>query len=94
MLEIVNGVAVRDLPRETGVNMLVAAFPLDVDAAEQIMGDVGNTFFVEPDTASPTVAPPSAMVGGVVVDSNEEPRKTTLVNDGDGHFDEVEDTDD
>ncbi|MDD3310964.1 DUF1073 domain-containing protein [Pseudodesulfovibrio sp.] len=44
MMEIVASVAMGTLPRESGVEMLLAAFPLDRSQAEQIMGRVGRGF--------------------------------------------------
>jgi uncharacterized protein len=43
--EIVQSVARRDLPRDSGLAMMLAAFPIDEQQAEAIMGDVGRTFF-------------------------------------------------
>jgi hypothetical protein len=45
--EIVLDVASRAIPRETGVAMLVASFPLDAAQADAVMGPVGRTFFAE-----------------------------------------------
>lgn len=44
MMQIVANVATGVLPRESGVQMLLAAFPLGPDQAERIMGDVGRGF--------------------------------------------------
>lgn len=44
MLEIITSVADGTIPRQTGVMILSAAFPLDVAQAEAIMGEVGGTF--------------------------------------------------
>lgn len=61
-LEIVGQVARRELPRPTGVSMLVAFFNIEVTRAEAIMGDVGKTFFATPEPAAApadtTPAPP------------------------------------
>jgi hypothetical protein len=46
-LEIVTAVASRGLPRSTGVEMLVAFFGLTREVAESVMGDVGQSFFVQ-----------------------------------------------
>ena len=43
---IVSDVAAGLLPRETGVKMIAAAFPLSEEEADDIMGEVGKTFFV------------------------------------------------
>ncbi len=45
--EIVIDVAGRALPRETGVAMIVAAFPLDAAQADAVMGEVGRSFFAD-----------------------------------------------
>jgi phage-related protein (TIGR01555 family) len=55
--EIVEKVAMRLLPRETGVAMLTAFFPLNPAQANKVMGPVGKTFFAE---APPT--PPAGQV--------------------------------
>lgn len=55
MMNIVQEVAQRFLPRETGIEMIVASFSVPRDAAERIMGEVGTTFFVAPTT--PVAAP-------------------------------------
>jgi hypothetical protein len=48
--EIVQAVADRMLPRESGISMLSAFFNLPEDVADRIMGSVGRTFFSpEPD---------------------------------------------
>lgn len=43
--EIVLAVGAREIPREVGLEMIVAAFPIDRAKAEAIMGPVGRTFF-------------------------------------------------
>lgn len=45
---IVQSVATRELPRESGIAMMLAAFPITSTQAEAIMGTVGRTFFAEP----------------------------------------------
>jgi hypothetical protein len=44
MVEIVTQVAVGALPRDSGINMLMAAFTLSIAQAEKIMGSVGRGF--------------------------------------------------
>lgn len=44
MLEIVTNVATGQIPRSTGVAIMVAAFPLSQEQAEEIMGTVGDGF--------------------------------------------------
>jgi len=43
--EIVSAVASRAIPRETGIQLITAAFPIDLAQAEKIMGEVGRSFF-------------------------------------------------
>jgi len=50
-LTIVQSVASRALPRESGVKMLVAFFNLPETVAERVMGSTGKTFFVDADEA-------------------------------------------
>ena len=50
---IVQQVALRQLPRDSGVAQLVEFFNLAPDKAERIMGAVGKTFFVEVAEAPP-----------------------------------------
>lgn len=60
MVTIVEAVAARQLPRETGVALIVAAFPVSPEEADQIMGEVGRTFFAQetPDPADPATPEP------------------------------------
>lgn len=44
MVSIVTQVAMGELPRDSGINILLAAFPITKDAAESIMGEAGNGF--------------------------------------------------
>lgn len=44
MVQIVSSVAAGTLPRESGVQMLLAAFPITSEQAEKIMGEVGRGF--------------------------------------------------
>lgn len=44
MVQIVSSVGSGQLPRESGVQMLMAAFPVDRTQAEKIMGEVGKGF--------------------------------------------------
>ena len=48
---IVVAVAQGQLPRETGVQMLVTFFNIEATTAEQLMGDVGGSF--TPDDEGP-----------------------------------------
>jgi HK97 family phage portal protein len=46
--EIVQAVAAGQLPRESGVAIIIAAFPITPEQAEEIMGEVGRGFTPEP----------------------------------------------
>lgn len=59
MLDVVNRVALSQLPRASGVAMLVGAFGLTADSAEAIMGEVGRGFTPKP-PVEPTPAPVTA----------------------------------
>jgi uncharacterized protein len=48
MLEIIRDVAAGRIPRSTGVQLLHAAYPLGLEDAERIMGDVGAGFVPSP----------------------------------------------
>jgi hypothetical protein len=52
----VQQVAIGAIPRETGIGLILAAFPLTADQAEKIMGAVGDGFV--PVTANATSAAP------------------------------------
>jgi phage-related protein (TIGR01555 family) len=54
-LDIVSKVALGQLPRDTGVNMLTAFFPLSPAQANKVMGSVGRGFTIEqqPPAAAP-----------------------------------------
>lgn len=47
-VEIVKSVATREMPRESAIGMLMEFFQLTRDGAERVLGDVGRSFFVEP----------------------------------------------
>lgn len=53
MVQIVSQVAAGLLPRDSAVQMLLAAFPVTREQAEKIMGDVGRGFSVSPDQVQP-----------------------------------------
>ena len=57
-MSIVERVALGDLPRHSGVEMLVEFFQLEKERAEAIMGAVGNTFSVEKPEPKPFGEPP------------------------------------
>lgn len=56
---IVMNVATGLLPRDTGIALIVAAFPLSEDQAENIMGSVGAGFAPKSPDATPPPAPPT-----------------------------------
>jgi SPP1 gp7 family putative phage head morphogenesis protein len=47
LIEILLLVATEQLPRDSGLNLIMIAFNIDADSAEDIMGDIGATFFIE-----------------------------------------------
>ncbi len=47
LVEVVKSVALKQMPRETGIEIIVAAFPVDRDTANRLMGPTGATFFAE-----------------------------------------------
>jgi hypothetical protein len=55
LLEIVGQVVAGQLPRQTAIEVIVSAFPIDRAQADRILGDVGRTFTptVPPETDSP-----------------------------------------
>jgi HK97 family phage portal protein len=73
MLDIVNAVATGAMPRDTGVAIMAASFPIDIETAEKIMGEVGASF---------TVEPPSPPDFGNQ-DDDEEPPESDDTDDGD-----------
>lgn len=46
---VVARVAAREIPRATGVELLVQAFELDAEAADRAMGEAGRTWFTAPE---------------------------------------------
>ena len=53
-------VAAKQLPRETGVRTIAAAFPLSEKEADRVMGEVGRSFFSAPPPGSePAPAAPT-----------------------------------
>jgi hypothetical protein len=54
---IVSDVANGLIPRETGIELIVAAFPLSLEQAEKIMGSVGRGFVPKGNDAPPATAP-------------------------------------
>lgn len=52
LMAIVQAVAAGQMPRDTGIEMITAAFPIDRERADRIMGEVGRGFVPAP--------PPSA----------------------------------
>lgn len=87
MLDIVGRVALGELPRETGVEIIAAAFPLDREAAGRVMGEVGKTFFVE-------TAPAPAPAPGVPTPPDPDPDPEEPEETGSSHEpDDPEDDD-
>lgn len=58
--DIVLSVAAGDLPRDSGIAMITAAFPLSTDQAERIMGTIGQGFVPPPKPTPPTPPAPPA----------------------------------
>lgn len=58
--DIVLAVSSGDLPRQSGIEMMLAAFPLTSEQAEKIMGEVGNGFVpsAEPAAGGADAEPP------------------------------------
>lgn len=59
MLEIVNNVAKGAIPRETGVEIIAAGFPVSVDESDKIMGEVGKGFKPEDQPKDQPKKPPN-----------------------------------
>lgn len=55
MVSMMQQVASRQLPRETGVRIMAAAFNLEEAEVSRIMGDVGQSFFLEEPEQAPNV---------------------------------------
>ena len=65
LLEVVSRVAHNELPRETGVAIITAAFPISSDLAERIMGTVGQGFTpAAPEPSAPPAVPPEVDPAG------------------------------
>lgn len=60
MLQIVQAVAGGDIPRDTGIQMIAASFPVGVDEATKIMGSVGAGFEAKPKPVPPAFGAPAA----------------------------------
>lgn len=60
LLEIVQSVAERRLPRQSGINLIVASFPINASAADAIMGPTGATFFIQEPSGNQTQSPDPA----------------------------------
>jgi hypothetical protein len=64
LLEIVQQVATRMIPRDTGVRLITSSFPVSETQAEAVMGEVGRTFFaVAPAPGARPAPPPPAPSG-------------------------------
>ena len=53
VLEIILQVATKSLPRESGISQMVTLYNIDPIAAEDMMGAVGTSFFVEKEEVEP-----------------------------------------
>jgi phage-related protein (TIGR01555 family) len=79
LLEIVKAVAGKELPRDSGVQMIVASFPISLENAEKIMGDVGKGFEpakpepAQPFGKTPLPSPPPDTTEGE--EPGEDPKK-------------------
>lgn len=71
MLEIIREVARGQIPRSTGVQLLHAAYPLSLEDAERIMGDVGAAFVPSP-AAPPASTGASAPAGASSGEGEQE----------------------
>jgi len=61
LLEVVQSVVEGQLPRESAIAIIVAAFPVDQATADAMLGTVGTTFVPEPTAPPPQFgAPPEA----------------------------------
>lgn len=49
--EILNQVAAKSLPRSSGIEALVTFFGVDRNQAEAVMGDIGRSFYYQPEAA-------------------------------------------
>ena len=61
-MSIVTSVAGNQIPRASGVELILAGFPLDRAQAERIMGDTGRGF-TPAASATPAAADPSPSPG-------------------------------
>lgn len=58
LIEVLTLVATGQLPRESGIEVIVASFPVDKETAERMMGKIGQGF--EPEEAAAEVTQPPA----------------------------------
>lgn len=78
LLEVIKAVAANDIPRATGVQVLIRAFQLSSDEAERLMGEVGAGFEaapkpVPPPFGGPPKPPPSPPKPEPEPDTPDEP---------------------
>jgi len=52
LLEVIEQVATKRLPREAALEIIMQAFGIEADQAEELMGEVGRGFFVEEDVTT------------------------------------------
>jgi hypothetical protein len=55
LLEVIASVVLGELPRESAVEVISTAFPVDRDAADRMLGTVGRGF----EAAAPAALPPA-----------------------------------
>lgn len=56
LLQVIADIAARRIPRETGLEIITASFPIERAAADKMVGEVGRSFFVSaPDAGAPSV---------------------------------------
>lgn len=73
MKDIILAVANGELPRDTGVQMIAAAFPLSAEEANTVMGTVGTEHFQPtPKAAPPPPQPPAPPVSDDDADDDKE----------------------
>jgi phage gp29-like protein len=69
LLQVIDGVAQGRMPRESGVQILVACFPLTEEGADALMGEVGRGFV----PTAPSAPSPSPAAKAPADEKGEEP---------------------
>lgn len=57
LLDIIEKVAMKRMPRSTGLELIVSAFAIDPHRADEILGEVGKSFFIVDDSVNKFNAP-------------------------------------